>query len=282
MKQLYAANIRLLSVLALCALAALLLRPSPARAASAKSYFIVGHSEFHALVKNSRKAKYRSNWQNVEKTFTRCLKASPSGPYAPKALYYIGRVYEELGNRSGLKSDFRRAVDYYGRVLARYPRHGWADDCLYRRADIYASRLRETTAARLDLASIIVEYPRSDMRDKAEVALKRLGKYDWAIHEVSGGSATGSNKPAPVRQQAVTAKPRDPSGMAHLDVVRFTSSDEYTRVVLELDAQVKYRYQVLGPNPKVNRPHRLYIDLQDSRLGHDVTASTTVDRKSVV
>ena len=278
MKQLYAANIRLLSALALCALAALILCSSPAHAASAKSYFTVGHSEFHALVKNSRKAKYRSNWQNVEKTFSRCLKASPNGPYAPKALYYIGRVYEELGARSGLKSDFRRSVDYYGRVLARYPRHGWADDCLYRRADIYARRLKETTAARLDLASIIVDYPRSDMRDKAEVALKRLGKYDWAVRKVSGGAApaTAKAEPAPVRQQAVTAKHKDPSGMAHLDVVRFTSSDEYTRVVLELDAQVKYRYQVLGPNPKVNRPHRLYIDLQDSRLGHDVTAATTV------
>jgi N-acetylmuramoyl-L-alanine amidase len=274
MKQLHAANIRLLSALALCALAALLLCPSPARAASAKSYFIVGHSEFHALAKNARKAKYRSNWLNVEKTFSRCLKAAPNGPYAPKALYYIGRVYEELGVRSGLKSDFRRAVDYYGRVLARYPRHGWADDCLYRRAGIYAKRLRETTAARLDLASVIVDYPRSDMRDKAEAALKRLGKYEWAVNKVSGGSTPA--KAAPVRQQAVNAKLKDPSGVAHLDVVRFTSSDEYTRVVLELDAQVKYRYQVLGPNPKVNRPHRLYIDLQNSRLGHDVTAATTV------
>ena len=61
-----------------------------------------------------------------------------------------------------------------------------------------------------------------------------------------------------------------------MDVVRFTSSDEYTRVVLELDAQVKYRYQVLPPNPEVDRPHRLYIDLSNSRLGHDVTAATTV------
>ncbi|MEZ7198237.1 N-acetylmuramoyl-L-alanine amidase [Pseudodesulfovibrio karagichevae] len=278
MKQHSAANIRLLSALALCALAALFLCPSPALAASAQSYFTVGHSEFHALVKDARKAKYRSNWQSVEKTFSRCLKASPGGSYAPKALYYIGRVYEELGARSGLKSDFRRAVDYYGRVLARYPRHGWADDCLYRRADVYARRLGETSAARLDLASIIVEYPRSDMRDKAEVALKRLGKYDWAIHEVSGGSAKAEadDAPAPVRQQAVGSQVGDPSGLAHLDVVRFTSSDEYTRVVLELDAQVKYRYQVLGPNPKVNRPHRLYIDLQNSRLGHDVTSATTV------
>ena len=278
MKLLHAANIRLLHALALCALATLLLCPSPAPAASAKSYFTVGHSEFHALAKNSRKAKYRSNWQKVEKTFSRCLKASPNGPYAPKALYYIGRVYEELGSRSGLKSDFRRAVDYYGRVEARYPRHGWTDDCLYRRAEIYSKRLGETTNARLDLAAIIVDYPRSDMRDKAEVALKRLGKYQWAINKVRGKSAPAkaTAKPAPVRQQPVSAKLKDPSGMAHLDVVRFTSSDEYTRVVLELDAQVKYRYQVLGPNPKVNRPHRLYIDLQDSRLGHDVTAATTV------
>ncbi|WP_207260813.1 N-acetylmuramoyl-L-alanine amidase [Desulfovibrio sp. Huiquan2017] len=277
MKPFHAANIRPLTALVLCTLVALVLWASPARAVSAKSYFTVGHSEFHALVKNARKAKYRSNWQKVEKTFSNCLKAAPNGPYAPKALYYIGRVYEELGARSGLKSDFRRAVDYYGRVLSRYPRHGWADDCLFRRADVYAKRLKETTAARLDLASIIVDYPRSDMRDKAEVALKQLGKYQWAIDKVSGraGSAKQADK-TPVRQQPTSSAHKDPSGLAHLDVVRFTSSDEYTRVVLELDAQVKYRYQMLGPNPAVNRPHRLYIDLQDSRLGHDVTAATTV------
>ncbi|AMK09791.1 N-acetylmuramoyl-L-alanine amidase [Pseudodesulfovibrio indicus] len=280
MKQPNAAHTNILFALALCALAVLLLYPSPAPAASAQSYFTEGHAAFHALLKNSRKAKYRSNWEKVEKDFTRCLKASPNGPYAPKALYYIGRVYEELGARSGLKSDFRRAVDYYGRVLARYERHGWADDCLYRRADIYARRLNETDPARLDLASIIVEYPRSDMRAKAEAMLKRLGKYDWAIAQVSGSAQASGPAAAPaakpVRQQPLASKASDPSGMAHLDVVRFTSSDEYTRVVLELDAQVKYRYQVLGPNTDVNRPHRLYIDIQDARLGHDVTASTTV------
>lgn len=284
MKQPNAANTKILSALALCALVLLLLCPSPARAASAQFYFTEGHAAFHALVKNSRKAKYRSNWEKVEKEFTRCLKASPNGPYAPKALYYIGRVYEELGARSGLKSDFRRAVDYYGRVLARYERHGWADDCLYRRADIYARRLKETDPARLDLASIIVEYPRSDMRAKAESMLKRLGRYDWAVAQVSGSAQAPAAKPVaqqapaakPVAQQAVASKTADPSGMAHLDVVRFTSSDEYTRVVLELDAQAKYRYQVLGPDRDVDRPHRLYVDIQNARLGHDVTASTTV------
>ncbi len=279
---------------ALVAISILLSCAPASSAASAKSYFIVGHSDFHALTKNSKKAKYRSNWQKVETSFTRCLKADPWGSYAPKALYYIGRVHEELGIQSGLNSDFRRAVDYFGRVVSRYPRHGWADDCLYRRATIYSKRLKEYSAARIDLAKIIVEYPRSDMKNKAKASLKKLGKYDWAIAQVSGKSAPAQKSLddvalAAMKSQAPTAKTtqkapanngngktRDPSGLAHLDMVRFNSSDEYTRVVLEMDSRVQFRYKVLDPNPTVERPHRLYIDLKDSRLGHDVTASTTV------
>ena len=273
---------RTLYAMAVLVIAALLLCAPQAMAASAKSYFIVGYSDFHALRKNSKKAKYRSNWEKVEKTFTRCLKASPNGSYAPKALYYIGRVHEELGIQSGLKSDFRRAVDYFGRVLARYPRHGWADDCLYRRAGIYARRLKETNSARLDLARIIVEYPRSDMHGKAKTALRKLGKYNWAVAQVSGNGKAKTSAPAKTATTKKNSKPStgtkhtDPSGIAHLDMVRFTSSDEYTRVVLEMDGRVAYRYQVLDPNPEVNRPHRLYVDLKGSRLGHDVTAATEV------
>jgi len=290
-----AARFRTLSVMAILVCTALFLWSTESVATTAKSHFTVGHSNFHALLKNSKKAKYRSNWQKVEKSFSNCLKADPDGPFAPKALYYIGRVHEETGVRSGLKSDFRKAVDYFGRVLARYPRHGWADDCLYRQADVYARRLKQTDKARLDLARIIVEYPRSDMVKKAKPALKKLGKYDWAIATITKEGNTGADPMAAATASATKtakkpttksvkkptksttpAKPRDPSGMAHLDGVRFTSSDDYTRVVLELDDRVKFRYQVLAPNASVNRPHRLYLDLKNSRLGHDVTPSTTV------
>lgn len=251
-------------------------------AQTAKSYFIVGHSEFHSLLKDKKKRKYRSYWEKVEQRFVRSLKRDPNGPYAPKSLYYIARVHEELGNQSGLKSDFRRAVDYYGRVVSRYPRHGWTDDCLFHRANIYAKRLREYNNARRDLAKIIVDYPRADMRSKAKSRLKKLGKYNQFIAEAQRKSSGGDTRKAIARQ--VEKKPRkvnrtsakDPSGLAHLDMVRYRSSDDYTRVVLELDSRVKYRYQVLAPNPKVNRPHRLYIDLNGARLGHDVTPSTAV------
>ncbi|CCH49393.1 N-acetylmuramoyl-L-alanine amidase [Pseudodesulfovibrio piezophilus] len=285
MKPLYLLRHHTAPVLLLLALAALSLCATDALALSAKSYFLDGHSDFHSLLKTRTKKKYRSNWEKVERKFSRCLKADPNGSYAPKSLYYIGRVYEELGKQSGLKSDFRRAVDYFGRVEARYPRHGWADDCLYRRADIYARRLGEKGNARLDLAKIIVDFPRSDMHGKAKEYLRKLGGYEKAIAKVSGkktkiSSASASRSTRKKSSHSSGGKSitpvKDPSGLAHLDTVRFKSSDEYTRVVLELDGRVKYRYQVLAPNPAVGRPHRLYVDIQGSRLGHDVTASTEV------
>ncbi|MFH1913481.1 MAG: N-acetylmuramoyl-L-alanine amidase [Pseudomonadota bacterium] len=277
---------------ALLALVVLLAWPDQGGASTATTSFNKGHAEFHSLIKDSKRAKYRANWETVERHFSNCLRADPDGPNAPKALYYIGRVHEELGVQSGRKSDFRKAIDYFGRVVARYPRHGWADDCLYRRADIQARRLGETEAARLDLARILVEYPRADMYSRADAALRRLGGYDAAVAKVSGKAVKQSldevakrvaESPKPTPQETVTdasgdqrVVPNDPSGLAHLDMVRYRSSDEYTRVVLEMDSRVTYRYQVLEPNDEVGRPHRLYVDLVNSRLGHDVTAATTV------
>lgn len=280
---------RFLFALALLAMAAPVVCANDAAAASAKSYFVSGHAEFHALRKDARKRKYRSHWERVAKYFSQSHKKSPNGPYAPKALYYLGRVHEELGNQSGLKSDFRRANDYFGRVISRYPRHGWADDCLYYRAKISAKRLKQYSAARGDLANIIVNYPRSDMHAKAKRALKKLGRYNESIAAASrkkkgslddiAKTTITKTRTAKKRAPKTTThqrKQKDPTGMAHLDMVRFKSSDDYTRVVLEMDGRVKYRYQVLDPNPKVNRPHRLYIDLKGSRLGHDVSESTAV------
>ncbi|WP_285906073.1 N-acetylmuramoyl-L-alanine amidase [Pseudodesulfovibrio pelocollis] len=277
---------------ALLALAVLLAWPGHGAASTAATHFNKGHAEFHSLIKDPKRVKFRANWETVERHFSNCLRADPDGPNAPKALYYIGRVHEELGVQSGRQSDFRKAIDYFGRVVARYPRHGWADDCLYRRAEIQARRLGETEAARLDLARILVEYPRADMYSKADAALRRLGGYDAAVAKVSGKAVKQSlaevakrvaESPKPAPQETVTDEsgdqrvvPRDPSGLAHLDMVRYRSSDEYTRVVLEMDSRVTYRYQVLEPNDEVGRPHRLYVDLVNSRLGHDVTASTTV------
>ncbi len=277
--------------LAAMIIAACFLAP-PAQAASTSALFNKAYKSFHTLKQNRSKARYRSNWIRVEREFSAVHRKDPHGKFAPKALYYLGRTNEELARHSGLKSDYRKAVDYYSRCQSRFPRHGWTDDCIYRRAEIRYQHLNEWTNARRDLATVIVKYSRSDMAPKARTLLKKLGKGDKYIAELGGKPGRGTTqttsstkkRPAapkviPRKEVVVTppsAKHSDPPNTAHLGKVRYTSSDEYTRVVLEMDDQTTFRYKMLAPAPKHGRPHRLYIDLSNTHIGNGVKRSTTV------
>jgi len=247
------------------------------QAASTSALFNRAYQNFHTLKDNRSKAKYRSNWTKVENQFAAIYRKSPSGAYAPKALYYLGRTYEELGRHSGLKSDFRKAVDYYSRCATRFTKHGWTDDCIYRRAQVRYQRLNEWTNARRDLAIIIVKYPQSDMAPKAKTLLKKLGDGERFIAELSGKKiAQSPRKKAPKPVVRSNNGHKDPPNFQHLDNIRYTSSNEYTRVVLEMDGKTSFRYKMLQPAPEHNRPHRLYIDLNSTHLGNGVARATSV------
>lgn len=264
---------RTLVIFAVVAL--LLLSVSEGRCAGIGEEFNRAYDHFHALRKNSKKGALRSEWEKVEREFSAVLKRDPSGDYAPKSLYYHARVYEEIGLRSGWKTDFEKAVDYFGRVVNRFPRHAWADDCLFRSAEIRTKRLNQPQAAYADLVRIVKEYPKADMYPRARDALARL---DAAQVEAA---ETEPVKPAPPRKESAedTAKPAhvaDPDNVAHLDLVRYLSSDDYTRVVFDLDSRVDYYYKFLDPIPEQGKGDRVYIDLKNTRIGNDVDHNVVI------
>ncbi len=309
--------------LAFCALFMLLLLSArPCAAADLEAEFKTAWYDFHDLVKDERKSKYRVYWQDLEKQFLAIYKDKPEGPLAPKSLYYAGRVNEELGRRSYLKSDFRRAVDYYQRVVSRFSEHNWADDCIYRKALIELNYLNEPDQAVADCKDILRNYPKGDMRSKASEILDEL-KGDASL---SIAEQKPEQEPAPEPEIAAVAEPvkeaaqepePDPEpepkqelrrtkkveapasmraphqkakGQTGEDVqvdgnytgpnmlrnVRYTSSDDYTRIVVNVDRKVPYRYQLLYPVPELNKPHRLYIDLEDTRLGPKVASQVKI------
>lgn len=242
-------------------------------AASATSTFNVTYKQFHSLKKNSRRAKYRSNWKKVERGFEKSYRADTNGPFAPKSLYYLGRTNEELGRWSGLKSDYRVAVRYFSQAVQEFPSHSWTDDCLYRRAMIRYTKLNERTNARRDLAYLIDNYSSSDMAPKAKRQLRKWGGRVAAKRAPKPKPAPVAAKPNPQRSGAVHATP---TKGAYLSMVRYKSSDDYTRVVLEMQGKVPFRYKLLDPAPKHGRPHRLYLDLMGATLGSDVDRKTNV------
>jgi N-acetylmuramoyl-L-alanine amidase len=253
-----AAVLGLVLCLSICA------APSPAPAATAVGVFNSAWKQFQSLTKDSRRAKYRSYWKKLEKEFLRAYDLDMRGSTAPKSLYYVGRVNEELAGRSYLASDYKEAVKYYTLAASRFPNHSWIDDCIYRSGMIRWKKLHDKQEAAEDFRTVVRDYPHGDMGPKARQALQEMGAPAEAKKAVAAAPAAGSAK-----FSSSSASPSSGVG-AKLISVRYNTNDEYTRVVLDVDGEVPYRYNLLGPAPNLGRPHRVYLDLKGARVGSGV------------
>lgn len=249
----------------LVVLLCLILSPTlgaPAQAAGLGQDFNKAYNAFHALKENRDKAKFRSEWVKVERQFKALYDRDKKGEYAPKSLYYLGRIQEELGYRSGSKSDFEGAVDYYQRTVKEFPDHDWADDCLYRSAELRFERLNQPEAAHRDLLAIVKDHRTGDMYPDAKAWLDQLDASALEKGYADEGNVGASITPT--------------EGAAHLEMVRYKSSDEYTRVVLELDKPVQYVYKFLDPLPDKDKSYRVYVDLRGAVIGNEVLKNVKI------
>lgn len=263
------------TILVACALAVLWICPA---SASAEAEFKSAWKDFHALREDDKRAQYRSHWQALETRFLAAFKEAPEGSYAPKSLFYVGRVNYELGKRSYLKTDFRVAADYFQRVASRYPGHSWSDDALYHMAIIEYQHLKNPAKAVDVLDAQIATYPEGDMVERAKALRAEIVGENHAVIAQTKDDAyeepvetTAESGAKPVDESPKQAKKPVPPGKAQLVDVRYQSSDEYTRVVVILNKEAAYTYNVLGPNVEAQKPHRLYVDFAETRLAPGVT-----------
>lgn len=252
---------------------ALLLGLSPALpaggqafAASAGASFKAGWHAFHALAKDVRKSGQRQAWAQVEEHFRRAYTQDSDGPYAPKSLFYLGRVYEELGLRGGRKDDFIKSVDFFQRLSTRFPNHDWADDALLRKARINLERLGEEDLAYVDLLLIVHNHAKGDMHAQAKELLLELDRKNAGLSRREPATVPVTANPPVTKASGVVRPAEKAPGMATLNDIRHRSSSDYTRVVIDLDAEVEFRYQLLQPDQLLGLPHRLFIDLQSTKL----------------
>lgn len=273
---------------------ALLLFPAVSAAATAAEQFTLANKDFYALAKDPKRSKQRAEWDKLDNALAGILKKYPTSGVAPNCLFYLGRVQEELGGRLGRKADYDKALDLYAQFLKRYPNHDWADDCLYRSATIRIERLKDSDQGRADLETQLKRYPQGDQAAKARKLLARTPAARTTAAKAAAGTKApppGPAKPAPKPVPApAQAEPETPSqespagikgrpqgtGRAVLGEIRYTSSDDYTRVILDVSSEVKYRYQLLPPAPEVERPHRLYVDLDETAVGAKVPPQVKV------
>ncbi len=246
-----------------------------------------------ALIKFSKtkKVKKRHAWLKIIDNFRRVYLLYPESGYAPAALLMMGRCYDDLYGYSGRRADLISAIKRYQVLVERYPRSRYADDALLYQARIYAYKLKRPDKARRILKELLRRYPR---RDKAKEARKMLAalrasaprksrsqkvtksraqkdkvrqtakarKATSAVKSRASKESPAKSPSLPVGEVASLPLAKLPPEPVLLKGVRHWSSENYTRVVLDLADKVAFSAHLLRPDPRRGKPMRLYIDLR--------------------
>jgi len=187
-------------------------------------------------------------------------------------------------NLQAKRLEWDRVVARYRKVVARYPKSGYADNALLAIGDLSRTMATRFKTPRLLDESVqayrmlVAEYPSSRLGEQAlysafEIAQesgdrKQLSESGRAYLDAFPDAKRAATVKALLRRKVperpVPSPP--PPGLTQLFDLRFWSGDESTRVVLDLEKKVEMKYDRLA------NPDRLFIDLSRTRLHPNLTS----------
>ena len=233
----------LFCLIACCVIA--IIWPRTSSAVSAKGKYYKADACYGKLKSSPKKQKYRDQWLQCIKKFEAVYRHDPSGPWAAAGLYRSGELYQELYKRSLKKSDNKAALDIFERIIRRYPKSKYrqkAENAIggYPRKKPSKIATQKKTDKKVDIKVPVDE------------VAKEIKKYSAA--------------------QIPTKKDHKEFGKKRVTVkgLRFWSNPSYTRVVIDADSEVSYTHRLLKRDVSIQKPQRLYVDLNNSRLGKDI------------
>ncbi len=235
--------------------------------ASAHEDYMRGMTAFKSLLGDEKKGGLRSEWERVLANFEKSLAAAPKGEDAPKCMYFVGRVHEELGRRSFLKSDRDNALAAFDRMIAAYPNHEWTDDSVYRLGLIWKEQAKDPVKAKAAFERIVARYPKGDMVADAKKQLAGFGVPPQTVAQAASTPAANSTVTVPPAQSGKKIL------SAKLMGIRCWPSQEYMRVVLDLDKDAPFERSVVE---QAEGKRQLILSLPSAVVAPAVTPSRSV------
>jgi len=193
----------------------------------------------------------------VAKAFRKVHASSPGGIFGDDSLLSEAQLYLEAARRFGPEPYLSDAADAYRILVQQYPASEHKERAGRALAELKAGGAAESVLAELSRAPLESQPPEAG--NVADTVAEKVAEKVVTRQSQAPAAATPP-PPTPVRHkpQPITRKKRGP---AIVQNVRFWTHEDYTRVVVEIDDQVHHRFEELP------RPHRLFVDLKDARLG---------------
>jgi N-acetylmuramoyl-L-alanine amidase len=235
-----------------------LLIPDDLAASTAKQQYLDGNRAFRQLQKHPERQKLRKNWIKCINKFQRIFLKTPKNSWSAAAMYRAAELFLELHKHSYNTRDKQEAVDLLQRVTRRYPRSAYREKAL----GLLASLVSTGEPEKKSSGKILAPVPTAPFHGKIphKKALKQKK------------TKTAPQTP-PSRLLPNTIYDHD----SLITGIRHWSNPSYTRVVIDIEKDRKFTHALLEKNTTLNKPKRLFIDIQSSRLGKELPKQTYIN-----
>jgi N-acetylmuramoyl-L-alanine amidase len=228
---------------------------------SAQKFFQQAQDCFTGLYRSANKRKYRHNWERCIKSYERVYKGFPETDEAVWSVYKAGKLWTDLSRYSGKGSDLDQAISLYRDLVKRYKGHRLADDAQYKLALIFYEQKKDPRQAYIEFLKVEINFPQGDMCLKASLMLDRL-------ESILGKKGKEREKRKPELNKL--------QKMIQVRDIRHWSTPTYTRVVIDLADEVKYKGRLLKKDLDLKKPRRLYVDLANAWINNEIETSIPI------
>ncbi len=272
--------------------------PFPARANTTSNSAIKAASSQFARAEelrgllNSKPPDSRtlSEYKKVVAGYQRVYLITPHAAEVPDALFAVGELNTEMGDRFG-RSYYQTAADTYAYMIHDYPSSKHVQDAMLRLANLQKDQLGDLAAATKTYQDFSKKFPHSTHKREvqeglAELALRR-GAETGAVAAKSspgggnaamtatteGGSAATANvgSNAPVAAGAAVSvdnsrkilsggEPAKTVAVPRVQKIRTNVTADSTEVIIDLEDSVLYSAG------RIANPDRIYFDLHAAKL----------------
>jgi N-acetylmuramoyl-L-alanine amidase len=200
------------------------------------------------LQKSPARLKKQSEWTKVARMYRQVVVAHPQSGYSDDSLYFEAELYLEIDRRFKDDAALERALDCYLQVAEGYPASKWARRARLNRGKIFLERLSERKNATAELREVLDDWPGTTEAFEARRILDDM------------------TEPRRAAAPPPSAPETFPPGVVGVRNVRHWTGREYTRIVIDLDEEVKFQ------EGRLEDPDRIYFDLLGARVTRDLAS----------
>ncbi len=189
------------------------------------------------------------------KTYRKVHGKDPHYGRTGDAIYEEALIYQEAAEKFSKPEYFKTAAARFRLLVKEYGGTASCRDALVRLGFIYSKRLDDQTAADEVYRSLQSQY-----RYSAE-AIKRI-RNESPVPPARPEPAAVQEKPELPKAQAPSET--SPGSLSTVQSIRFWSTNDYTRVLIDMDSDARYTKEQL------HNPDRVYFDIANSKISRDL------------